>query len=138
MKSFKFAENLKYYRKQAGLTQSQLAAHFNSDKSLISNYENGKTFQIYSKCGNLRTFSTSLLTNLSEENNLYENIKIAENIRFFRKQAGLTQEELAARFGSRKTLISNYEIGRNTPDIETLWELADIFDITIDELVGRE
>lgn len=67
-----------------------------------------------------------------------KNIKIAENIRSFRKQAGLTQEELAARFGSRKTLISNYEIGRNTPDIETLWELADIFDITIDELVGRE
>ena len=67
-----------------------------------------------------------------------KNIKIAENIRFFRKQAGLTQEELAARFGSRKTLISNYEIGRNTPDIETLWEIADIFDITIDELVGRE
>lgn len=67
-----------------------------------------------------------------------KNIKIAENISFFRKQAGLTQEELAARFGSRKTLISNYEIGRNTPDIETLWELADIFDITIDELVGRE
>lgn len=67
-----------------------------------------------------------------------KNIKIAENIRFFRKQAGLTQEELAARFGSRKSLISNYEIGRNTPDIETLWELADIFDITIDELVGRE
>ena len=67
-----------------------------------------------------------------------KNIKIAENIRFFRKQAGLTQEELAARFGSRKTLISNYEIGRNTPDIETLWELADIFDITIDELVRRE
>ena len=67
-----------------------------------------------------------------------KNIKIAENIRFFRKQAGLTQEELAARFGGRKTLISNYEIGRNTPDIETLWELADIFDITIDELVGRE
>lgn len=67
-----------------------------------------------------------------------KNIKIAENIRFFRKQAGLTQEELAARFGSQKTLISNYEIGRNTPDIETLWELADIFDITIDELVGRE
>ena len=67
-----------------------------------------------------------------------KNIKIAENIRFLRKQAGLTQEELAARFGSRKTLISNYEIGRNTPDIETLWELAHIFDITIDELVGRE
>lgn len=65
-------------------------------------------------------------------------LKIAENIRFYRKQAGFTQEQLAAYFGSRKTLISNYEIGRNTPDIVTLWELADIFDITIDELVGRE
>ena len=65
-------------------------------------------------------------------------LKIAENIRFYRKQAGLTQEQLAAHFGRRKTLISNYEIGRNTPDIVTLWELADIFDITIDELVGRE
>ena len=63
---------------------------------------------------------------------------LSANLVRFRKQAGLTQEELAARFGSRKTLISNYEIGRNTPDIETLWELADIFDITIDELVGRE
>lgn len=67
-----------------------------------------------------------------------KNIKIAENIRFYRKQAGLTQAQLARHFGSGKTLISNYEIGRNTPDIETLWELADIFDITIDELVGRE
>ncbi|UKI51960.1 MAG: helix-turn-helix domain-containing protein [Clostridium sp.] len=65
-------------------------------------------------------------------------LKLRKISGFSEKQAGLTQEELAARFGSRKTLISNYEIGRNTPDIETLWELADIFDITIDELVGRE
>ncbi len=72
MKSFKFAENLKYYRKQAGLTQSQLAAHFNSDKSLISNYENGKNVPDIFKMWELADIFILPLTNLSEENNLYE------------------------------------------------------------------
>ncbi|MDY3236043.1 MAG: helix-turn-helix transcriptional regulator, partial [Eubacteriales bacterium] len=53
-------------------------------------------------------------------------------------QAGLTQSQLAAHFNSDKSLISNYENGKNVPDIFKMWELADIFDITIDELVGRE
>lgn len=67
-----------------------------------------------------------------------KNIKIAENIRFFSKTGGAYAGRISRSFRQPKTLISNYEIGRNTPDIETLWELADIFDITIDELVGRE
>ncbi|MDY6210182.1 MAG: helix-turn-helix transcriptional regulator, partial [Eubacteriales bacterium] len=37
-----------------------------------------------------------------------------------------------------KNLVSNYENGISTPDIYTLVKLADIFDITLDELVGRE
>lgn len=65
-------------------------------------------------------------------------LKLAENIRYYRKQAGMTQDELAAKFMGKKSLISNYERGINIPDIFRLWELADIFDITIDELVGRE
>lgn len=65
-------------------------------------------------------------------------LKIAENIKFYRKQAGLTQAQLAQHFSSDKSLISNYENGKNVPDIFKMWELADIFDITLDELVGRE
>ena len=61
--------------------------------------------------------------------------KIAENIKFYRKQLGLTQEELAARLLGKKSLISNYENGYSTPDIYTLCKLAVIFDITLDELV---
>ncbi|UKI14627.1 MAG: helix-turn-helix domain-containing protein [Clostridiales bacterium] len=34
--------------------------------------------------------------------------------------------------------MSNYENGISTPDILTLIKLADIFDITLDALVGRE
>ena len=66
-----------------------------------------------------------------------ENMKIAENIKFNRKALGLTQEKLANLLNGKKSLISNYENGHSTPDIYTLIKLADIFQITLDELVGR-
>ena len=65
-------------------------------------------------------------------------LKIADNIRFFRKANNLTQEELSKQLGGSKNLVSNYENGISTPDIYTLVKLADIFDITLGELVGRE
>lgn len=65
-------------------------------------------------------------------------LNIANNIRFFRKANILTQEELSKQLGGSKNLVSNYENGISTPDIYTLVKLADIFDITLDELVGRE
>jgi transcriptional regulator with XRE-family HTH domain len=62
-------------------------------------------------------------------------VKIAENIRFYRKQMGLTQEELAEKLFGKKSLISNYENGYSTPDIITLCRLAEIFEVSLDELV---
>lgn len=65
-------------------------------------------------------------------------MKIAENIKFYRLQLGLTQEKLASFLNGKKSLISNYENGYSTPDIFVLVKLANIFQITLDELVGRE
>lgn len=64
--------------------------------------------------------------------------KIAENIKFYRKQLGLTQSQLAEKLCGKKSLISNYENGYSTPDIYTLCRLAIIFDISLDELVEFE
>lgn len=64
--------------------------------------------------------------------------KISENIKFYRKQMGLTQGQLAEMLQGKKSLISNYENGYSTPDIVTLCKLAKIFDITLDELVEWE
>ena len=66
-----------------------------------------------------------------------KNLEISCNIRFYRKTMGLTQEGLANLLGGKKSLVSNYENGYSTPDIFVLIRLADIFDITLDELVGR-
>ena len=64
-------------------------------------------------------------------------MELANNIRFYRKSINLTQEQLAKQLNGKKSLVSNYENGHSTPDIETLIKLADIFDISLDELVGR-
>lgn len=65
-------------------------------------------------------------------------MKISENIKFYRKAMGLTQEKLAKLLNGKKSLISNYENGYSTPDIHTLIKLADIFQISLDEFVGRK
>lgn len=62
---------------------------------------------------------------------------LRKNICAYRKLLNITQEELSYKLGGSKNLVSNYENGISTPDM-TLIKLADIFDITLDALVGRE
>lgn len=64
--------------------------------------------------------------------------EIGENIKALRKLHGKTQSELAQMLGGKKSLISNYENGYSTRDIFMLIKIADIFDVSLDELVGRK
>lgn len=58
-------------------------------------------------------------------------------IRELRLEFGMTQEELGKRIGQTKSNISKYERGTLQPSIETLNQLSDIFNVSIDYLVGR-
>lgn len=49
----------------------------------------------------------------------------------------MTQEQLAAQLFMKRQTLSNYEIGKRVPDIFELIKIADLFRITLDELVGR-
>lgn len=64
--------------------------------------------------------------------------EIGENIKALRKLHGKTQSEFAQMLGGKKSLVSNYENGYSTPDIFMLIKIADIFDVSLDELVGRK
>lgn len=63
-------------------------------------------------------------------------IKLNEQIAFLRKQKGLTQEELANALGVTNQAVSKWESAQCCPDIQILPDLAKIFDVSIDELVG--
>lgn len=65
------------------------------------------------------------------------NIALGRRIASFRKQHGLTQTELAERLDLSQTVISSYEIGRLRPHPDLLLKLADILDLSTDELLGR-
>lgn len=54
-----------------------------------------------------------------------------------RLKYNLRQEDLAKRLNKTKSGYGYYESGRTEPDIETLCKLADIYHVSIDELVGR-
>ena len=61
-------------------------------------------------------------------------IYIGEKIREYRILKGLTQKELAQKIGMGDTTVANYEKGFRTPKKNTLFKLANAFDISIDDL----
>ncbi|MBO4494366.1 MAG: helix-turn-helix domain-containing protein [Clostridiales bacterium] len=61
---------------------------------------------------------------------------LAENIRAFRKERGLTQEQLAEVFDVTVGAVHKWETGLSTPELPLILELADFFDITLDVLIG--
>jgi len=62
---------------------------------------------------------------------------ISENIKFFRKQLGFTQEQLAQKIGIKRSLLGAYEEGRAEPGLETLTVLARLFGSTVDLLISE-
>ena len=63
---------------------------------------------------------------------------LAKNIKKLRKKHHLSQEQLAQKAGITYSTLIKIESGNNkNPTLETLTKLADVFKISIDELVGR-
>jgi transcriptional regulator with XRE-family HTH domain len=64
-------------------------------------------------------------------------MNIGNRIAFLRDQRGLTQEELSSSLGISRAALSHYEKNRREPDTETLGKIADLFQVSLDYLVGR-
>ena len=65
-------------------------------------------------------------------------IKIGENIKKFRKEKDLTQDKLAMLLNISSAAVSKWESNDSYPDILMLFPLANIFGVTIDELMGYD
>lgn len=59
-------------------------------------------------------------------------------IKELREEHKMTQKELALKLNNAQRNVSNWESGASEPDCETILELAELFDVSIDELFGRE
>jgi transcriptional regulator with XRE-family HTH domain len=60
------------------------------------------------------------------------------NIKDIRLRKGLTQSDVAAALGVSSVVYSRYETGKRQPSIDMLIQMADIFGVTVDFLLGRQ
>ncbi|RIO64616.1 XRE family transcriptional regulator, partial [Staphylococcus haemolyticus] len=62
-------------------------------------------------------------------------MKFHEKLKQERKRLNLSQEDLANKINISRQSISKWELEKGYPNIETLIELSEVFDITVDELL---
>ena len=63
---------------------------------------------------------------------------IADNITYYRKRSGLTQGKLAELISYSDKSVSKWERGDGIPDVTVLVKLAEIFDVTVNDLVSQD
>ena len=69
---------------------------------------------------------------------MIDQVRIGGFLRELRKERKLTQEELAERFGVSSRSVSRWENGSTLPDLGMLVELADFYDVDINEIIAGE
>ena len=57
------------------------------------------------------------------------------NLKFFRKKNGYTQEQIAEKIGVSRQAVAKWERGEALPDIENVIALAGVYGVTVDSLV---
>lgn len=62
----------------------------------------------------------------------------APNLKFLRKQKGLSQEEVSAALGIKRTTLSGYENGSAEPNFENLIKLTDFYAVAIDQVIKAD
>ena len=61
-----------------------------------------------------------------------------ENIKTFRKERGLTQEELAIRVNVVRQTVSKREKGQSVPDADLLQKISEVLEVSVSQLLGEE
>ena len=64
-------------------------------------------------------------------------LNLSERLREYRKKANKTQTELSQILNLGSTTYKSYELEVSEPSIKTLIKLADLYHVSLDELVGR-
>lgn len=64
-------------------------------------------------------------------------LNIGNKITKLRKEKNWSQEELAKKVNTSRVMIGNYERNTNMPSIDILLKIANVFNVSIDFIVGE-
>ncbi|WP_185222572.1 helix-turn-helix domain-containing protein [Parageobacillus thermoglucosidasius] len=63
--------------------------------------------------------------------------KLGEKLKYLRKQHNWTQEQLAQHLNISRSQISKWENGELLPDVQSLEKLSNLYEVSIDFLIGK-
>lgn len=64
-------------------------------------------------------------------------LKTAERIKELREANGMTQNGMARKLSVTRSTVNAWEMGTNKPSIDKLSDIADLFQVTTDFIIGR-
>lgn len=64
------------------------------------------------------------------------NVQLKENLRSLRHRHNYTQQQISSRLNISRQAYSNYETGKRIPDIDILIRLADIYGLSLEQLIA--
>lgn len=62
-------------------------------------------------------------------------MKFNEKLAKLRKKSGLTQEALGLKLNVTRQMISKWELGKETPEMDTIEQISKVFNVSVGELV---
>lgn len=63
---------------------------------------------------------------------------VGTNIKKFREEKGYRQDDLAEQLHVTRQAVSNWENGKTQPDLETLQKIAQVLEVSVEELIYGE
>lgn len=63
---------------------------------------------------------------------------LPEKLRSYRKEAGLTQQQVADALSMNRSAYAYYETGKSSPKLNVLKDLSNLYNTTVDELLEEE
>lgn len=137
-------ENIKKIRVKNNFSQKDIANKLNISRSSYAMWESNNNIFPIKRLIEFCNITKSSLNyalgiinyNIITEAN-YDINKIQKRLKEFRKENKMTQEKLAFILNTNKSVICNYEKGRNIIATPFLYEICKKYNISADYLLGR-
>ena len=148
----KFHEKLKMLRKKKGLTQQEVAELVHVERGVYTNWELGNRNPNYENLsmlvcifdvsldyllGDYLEISKERYLKLKKQKEEKKNL-FSVRLKELRLKKGLTQTELGEKVGVKQSTFTNWENGKREPNFETIIKIADLLEVSVDWLFGRE
>lgn len=131
-------DTIKQLRKVHNLSQEDFASKIGVSQTTVTSWETGKAepaSSIIVKIANYFNVSTDFILDVD---NSKQPFSLGNKIKKLRKIHNLNQSELGKILNVSQQAITAWETNRSIPGADTLLFLADYFNVSADELLGRE